>query len=164
MLLGWAVSQDAAEPLTRFISPYLADRTWPMEILHGVTAKLRFHGDVALLVAAELHQAAGDLDTAIWTVAHAQPTAHAALPPSSSTPTNPVCQNRIHRLPDSPVHGGPYPATSAPSTTSVGSLAIERFLRPVAYQNVPETLLAPEIRTGNPLQIWRRIDGTPGHS
>ncbi len=110
--------------------PYLADRTWPMEILHGVTAKLRFHGDVALLVAAELHQAAGDLDTAIWTVAHAQPTAHAALPPSSSTPTNPVCQNRIHRLPDSPVHGGPYPpATSAPSTTSVGSLAIERFLR-----------------------------------
>lgn len=57
------------------------------------------------------------------------------------------------------VHGGPYPATSAPSTTSVGSLAIERFLRPVAYQNVPEVLLAPEIRTDNPLRVWQRIDG-----
>ena len=57
------------------------------------------------------------------------------------------------------VHGGPYPATSAPSTTSVGSLAIERFLRPVAYQNVPEALLAPEIRTDNPLRVWQRIDG-----
>jgi NADP-dependent aldehyde dehydrogenase len=58
------------------------------------------------------------------------------------------------------VHGGPFPATSAPSTTSVGSLAIERFLRPVAYQNVPEELLAPEIRTDNPLGIWRLVDGT----
>ena len=35
------------------------------------------------------------------------------------------------------IHGGPFPATSAPSTTSVGSRAIERFLRPVSYQNVP---------------------------
>ncbi|EHB45278.1 Aldehyde dehydrogenase (NADP(+)) [Mycolicibacterium rhodesiae JS60] len=57
------------------------------------------------------------------------------------------------------VHGGPFPATSAPSTTSVGSLAIERFLRPVSYQNVPDDLLANEIRDGNPLGIWRRIDG-----
>ena len=58
------------------------------------------------------------------------------------------------------IHGGPFPATSAPSTTSVGSRAIERFLRPVAYQNVPEQLLPPELRTDNPLDIWRRVDGT----
>ncbi|SED96554.1 NADP-dependent aldehyde dehydrogenase [Rhodococcus jostii] len=57
------------------------------------------------------------------------------------------------------VHGGPFPATSAPSTTSVGSRAIERFLRPVAYQNAPEELLAPELRAHNPLGIWRRVDG-----
>ncbi|WP_280498114.1 aldehyde dehydrogenase (NADP(+)) [Nocardia asiatica] len=57
------------------------------------------------------------------------------------------------------VHGGPFPATSAPSTTSVGSRAIERFLRPVAYQNVPDDLLADEIRADNPLGIWRRVDG-----
>ncbi|MEU7768078.1 aldehyde dehydrogenase (NADP(+)) [Nocardia sp. NPDC049190] len=58
------------------------------------------------------------------------------------------------------IHGGPFPATSAPATTSVGSRAIERFLRPVAYQNVPEELLPTELRTDNPLGIPRRIDGT----
>lgn len=58
------------------------------------------------------------------------------------------------------VHGGPFPATSAPATTSVGSLAIDRFLRPVAYQNVPDALLADEIRAENPLGIWRRVDGS----
>ncbi|MEV0363736.1 aldehyde dehydrogenase (NADP(+)) [Nocardia fusca] len=57
------------------------------------------------------------------------------------------------------VHGGPFPATTAPATTSVGTLAIERFLRPVSYQNVPEELLADEIRVQNPLGIWRRVDG-----
>ena len=57
------------------------------------------------------------------------------------------------------VHGGPYPATSDSRTTSVGSLAIERFLRPVAYQDVPATLLPAAIADGNPEQIWRRIDG-----
>lgn len=43
-------------------------------------------------------------------------------------------------------HGGPYPATTAPTTTSVGTAAIERFLRPVAYQNLPADLLPPELR------------------
>jgi NADP-dependent aldehyde dehydrogenase len=57
------------------------------------------------------------------------------------------------------VHGGPYPATSAPSTTSVGSRAIERFLRPVAYQNLPEELLPQEIRRDNPWGVPQLIDG-----
>jgi NADP-dependent aldehyde dehydrogenase len=57
------------------------------------------------------------------------------------------------------VHGGPFPATSAPATTSVGSLAIERWLRPVAYQNVPTALLPAELRDGNPLDIPRLRDG-----
>lgn len=58
------------------------------------------------------------------------------------------------------VHGGPYPATSDGRSTSVGSLAIERFLRPVAYQSVPESLLPPSLRDDNPYNIPRRIDGT----
>jgi NADP-dependent aldehyde dehydrogenase len=58
------------------------------------------------------------------------------------------------------VHGGPYPATSDSRTTSVGSLAIERFLRPVCYQDVPKALLPSAIADGNPDKIWRRIDGT----
>ena len=57
------------------------------------------------------------------------------------------------------VHGGPFPATSAPSTTSVGSRAIERFLRPVAYQNLPEELFPEEIRRDNPWGVPQRVDG-----
>lgn len=58
------------------------------------------------------------------------------------------------------VHGGPFPATSAPATTSVGSLAIERWLRPVAYQNVPDALLPEELRDANPLGVPRLQDGS----
>jgi 2,5-dioxopentanoate dehydrogenase len=58
-------------------------------------------------------------------------------------------------------HGGPYPATTAPGTTSVGMTAIQRFLRPVAWQNAPATALPPALRDENPLGIWRRVDGQP---
>jgi 2,5-dioxopentanoate dehydrogenase len=57
------------------------------------------------------------------------------------------------------VHGGPYPATSDSKTTSVGARAIERFLRPVCYQDVPKALLPSPIADGNPERLWRRIDG-----
>jgi NADP-dependent aldehyde dehydrogenase len=55
-------------------------------------------------------------------------------------------------------HGGPYPATTSTST-SVGGTAIERWLRPVAYQGVPEALLPAELRDGNPLGLPRRFNG-----
>ncbi|MCX5523273.1 aldehyde dehydrogenase (NADP(+)) [Streptomyces bobili] len=54
-------------------------------------------------------------------------------------------------------HGGPYPATTSTST-SVGGTAIERWLRPVAYQNTPEALLPPELRDDNPLGLPRRFN------
>ncbi len=57
------------------------------------------------------------------------------------------------------VHGGPFPATSDSRSTSVGARAIERFLRPVAYQDVPKALLPSAIADGNPEHLWRRIDG-----
>ncbi|NKQ54519.1 aldehyde dehydrogenase (NADP(+)) [Amycolatopsis sp. K13G38] len=56
-------------------------------------------------------------------------------------------------------HGGPYPATTAPTTTSVGTAAIERFLRPVAWQGFPDALLPPPLREANPWQLPRRVDG-----
>ncbi|WP_195907845.1 aldehyde dehydrogenase (NADP(+)) [Microbacterium gorillae] len=56
-------------------------------------------------------------------------------------------------------HGGPYPATTAVGTTSVGMAAITRFLRPVAYQNVPDALLPDALKEANPLGIPRRVDG-----
>jgi len=57
------------------------------------------------------------------------------------------------------VHGGPFPSTSDSRSTSVGSLAIFRFLRPVSYQNLPTTLLPAELQDANPLGIARRVDG-----
>jgi NADP-dependent aldehyde dehydrogenase len=62
------------------------------------------------------------------------------------------------------VHGGPYPSTSDGRSTSVGTLAIQRFLRPVCYQDFPEGLLPDALRDGNPLSLWRRIDGALGRS
>jgi NADP-dependent aldehyde dehydrogenase len=57
------------------------------------------------------------------------------------------------------VHGGPFPATSDSRTTSVGTLAIRRFLRPVCYQDLPDALLPEALRAGNPLNLWRLTDG-----
>ena len=57
------------------------------------------------------------------------------------------------------VHGGPYPATSDGRTTSVGTLAMMRFLRPVCYQDVPDTLLPAALQEKNPWSAPRRIDG-----
>jgi len=57
------------------------------------------------------------------------------------------------------VHGGPYPSTSDPRFTSVGSLAIYRFARPVCFQNFPEQMLPPELQDANPLGIARLYDG-----
>jgi 2,5-dioxopentanoate dehydrogenase len=57
------------------------------------------------------------------------------------------------------IHGGPFPATSDSRSTSVGSRAIERFLRPVCYQDAPKSLLPSPIGDVNPDRLWRRVDG-----
>lgn len=58
---------------------------------------------------------------------------------------------------DAMVHGGPFPATSDTRTTSVGTLAMWRFQRPVAYQNFPDVLLPAAIQESNPLALPRRM-------
>jgi 2,5-dioxopentanoate dehydrogenase len=57
------------------------------------------------------------------------------------------------------VHGGPFPATSDSRATSVGATAIERFLRPVCYQDLPAELLPEALHDNNPLKLWRLRDG-----
>lgn len=57
------------------------------------------------------------------------------------------------------VHGGPYPSTSDGRSTSVGTMAIQRFVRAVCFQNAPQTLLPEALRDGNPLGIHRLLDG-----
>jgi NADP-dependent aldehyde dehydrogenase len=59
------------------------------------------------------------------------------------------------------VHGGPFPSTSDPRFTSVGSLAIYRFARPVCFQGFPQTMLPAELQDANPLGIRRLRDGKP---
>ena len=57
-------------------------------------------------------------------------------------------------------HGGPFPATSdGGRSTSVGTGAILRFVRPVTYQSFPDALLPPALQNANPLGIWRNVDG-----
>ncbi|MBC3776770.1 aldehyde dehydrogenase (NADP(+)) [Pseudomonas sp. SWRI99] len=60
---------------------------------------------------------------------------------------------------DAMVHGGPYPATSDARTTSVGTAAIQRFLRPVCYQDFPDKLLPTALQKTNPLHLRRLLDG-----
>lgn len=57
------------------------------------------------------------------------------------------------------VHGGPFPATSDGRSTSVGTLAIDRFLRAVSYQDMPQDLLPEALRDDNPLGLTRLLDG-----
>ncbi len=57
------------------------------------------------------------------------------------------------------VHGGPFPATSDSRSTSVGAGAIDRFLRPVSYQDLPAYLLPAALKDENPLGLWRVRDG-----
>jgi 2,5-dioxopentanoate dehydrogenase len=56
------------------------------------------------------------------------------------------------------VHGGPYPATSDGRSTSVGDLAIQRFLRPVCYQDLDDALLPRLLADDNPWNVPRRVD------
>lgn len=60
---------------------------------------------------------------------------------------------------DTMVHGGPFPSTSDSRSTSVGTAAIFRFLRPVCYQNFPADLLPNAIKQDNPLQLTRLVNG-----
>jgi NADP-dependent aldehyde dehydrogenase len=57
-------------------------------------------------------------------------------------------------------HGGPWPSTTNATATSVGAAAIERWLRPIAFQSVPDALLPPALQESNPLALTRRVDGT----
>ncbi len=60
---------------------------------------------------------------------------------------------------NSMVHGGPYPASTQSRTTSVGSMAIYRFLRPVCYQQTPQSLLPEVLKNENPHGYTRMING-----
>jgi NADP-dependent aldehyde dehydrogenase len=56
-------------------------------------------------------------------------------------------------------HGGPYPATTDVRFTSVGTASIQRWARPICYQNFPESALPQELRNSNPRGLMRLVNG-----
>lgn len=60
---------------------------------------------------------------------------------------------------DAMVHGGPFPATSDSRGTSVGTLAVDRFLRPVCYQSYPDHMLPAPLQDRNPYGLLRLVNG-----
>jgi len=126
-------------------------------------------GPVAVLVVgdeAERLAVARALEGQLTAAVHAEAHEHGALGELVATlaeragrlvfdgyPTGVAVTDAMH-------HGGPYPATTSPLHTSVGSTAIRRFLRPVAYQGAPRALLPPALHDENPLGIPRQVDGT----
>jgi alpha-ketoglutaric semialdehyde dehydrogenase len=99
---------------------------------------------------AGIHAAAGDIDTAAPLLDDLRAKAGRLI--WNGFPTGVEVGHAMQ-------HGGPYPATTAPGTTSVGMTAIKRFLRPVAFQDVPDALLPDALKNANPLGIWRTVDG-----
>ncbi|MBE1515050.1 aldehyde dehydrogenase (NADP(+)) [Nesterenkonia halotolerans] len=116
--------------------------------------------------AGDLVSAAQNLEGQLTATLHLSESDHAR-----AAPLIPVLEGKVGRIlangwptgvevNHSMVHGGPFPATSDSRSTSVGTRAIERFLRPVAYQNLPESLLPAPVKTENPWKLNRRVNGT----
>ena len=99
---------------------------------------------------ATIHGTAADLEQYAWLVSILERKAGRLLVNGFPTGVE-VCPSMQH--------GGPYPATTDSRSTSVGTAAISRFARPVAYQNFPPSLLPPELQDANPRAIWRLVDG-----
>ena len=148
---AWVLTTDAAT--------FRSDRRLAEEVFGPSTLVVRAR-DVDELVAL-----ARELDGQLTTSVHATSSDLAASPELVSAlerlagrivfgafPTGVEVTHAMH-------HGGPYPATTDARSTSVGTAAIERFVRPVTYQDAPQSALPPELRDDNPLGIWRLVDG-----
>jgi NADP-dependent aldehyde dehydrogenase len=114
---------------------------------------------------AEMIRMAAELEGQLTATVHLEPSDHAMarelIPQLELSAGRIVCNGFptgvavCHAM----VHGGPYPSTSDGRTTSVGSAAIERFLRPVCYQDLPDDLLPDTLKAANPDNVPRLVDG-----
>jgi NADP-dependent aldehyde dehydrogenase len=137
-----------------------ADQGLADEVFGAAGLVVRFDGVEALTAA--ISRIEGQLTATV----HATPADHdaaARLLPALETRVGRILFNGWPtgvEVSHAMVHGGPFPSTSDSRTTSVGTLAIERFQRPVCYQDVPADLLHPAVRDDNPWHLTRRIEGT----
>lgn len=161
-----ALAPEAAEPtrgsaglFTMTGAQLLSDIGQAHEIF-GATSLV-----VACASAAELATVLGALEGQLTATLHADPAdleaARALLP---------VLERKVGRIlangwptgvevTHAMVHGGPFPATSDGRSTSVGTLAIDRFLRPVCYQDLPDELLPPALRGEGAGGVPLRLNG-----
>ena len=101
---------------------------------------------------AEMCALADELEGQLTATLHLDEADHAAAAPLLATLERKAGRLLANGFPtgvevcSSMMHGGPYPASTNASTTSVGTLAVRRFLRPVSFQNMPDALLPPELR------------------
>ncbi|MEE7492291.1 aldehyde dehydrogenase (NADP(+)) [Methylobacterium oryzae] len=141
---------------------FLADRAVSAEVFGAASLVVRCGGMGE--VRAILERLEGQLTASLHMDADDHPAAQSLMP---------LLERRVGRILSggfgtgvevghAMVHGGPYPATSDGRTTSVGSLAVGRFLRPVCYQDIPDDLLPPELRDDGPTAVPRLRDGRPG--
>jgi len=155
-----------------------SDGTWAVPTLYRVTARdlvadpallaAEYFGPNAIVVeyssAEELVEALGVVEGSLTATIHAEPSddvARAVFPVlrakagrvlHNGWPTGVAVTWAMQ-------HGGPWPSTTASTTTSVGATAIERWVRPVCYQDVPSFLLPDALHDDNPWHLPRRVDG-----
>lgn len=163
--------RDTAEASMR---PTLLRTTLPEVTSNADTLLQECFGPTSLIVEYDLsnrlNQAAALFDGTLVATVHAEPADTALVRPLleqlreragrivwNGWPTGVAVTWAMH-------HGGPYPATTSPLFTSVGTTAMRRFLRPVCYQDMPHELLPDALRDRNNLGIPRRINGKLTHS
>ncbi|GAB3003250.1 aldehyde dehydrogenase (NADP(+)) [Amycolatopsis acidiphila] len=158
--------QDAADEAV--VRPVLVSTTATELARHPGQLLVECFGPFALVVAytddAEPAAAADLMDGNLTATVHGEPSGDAAAPALLRTLTGTAGRVIWNGWPTGVTvgwaqhHGGPYPATTSVHT-SVGVTAMRRFLRPVAYQSVPDAFLPPALRDANDLRIPRRVDG-----
>ena len=156
---GAGPNAPGAVLFTTDAATFAASPTLQDEVFGSAGLIVRYAGETELLAVTEGLQ--GQLTATL----HATATDNAAV-----TALLPILERKVGRIlfnswptgvevNHTMVHGGPFPATSDSRATSVGTLAIYRFQRPVSYQNIPADLLPLAVSDENPWQLKRRIDG-----
>lgn len=138
----------------------LRDGSRLLEECFGAVAVVIEYSEVAELAAA-IDRLQGSLAASVFTADENDPDAAACLA-LLSPKVGRLCANNWPTgvaYTWAQHHGGPWPSTSAPSATSVGAAALDRFVRPVTYQSLREEWTPPALQTANPWNLPRRVNG-----
>lgn len=158
-LVGEGVACAQAAFFSTTAAAFLADEALGHEVFGSSSLLVRCKDEAELL--AVLTAAEGQLTATLHMDAEDEPLAVRLLPTLERKAGRilangwPTGVEVTHAM----VHGGPYPATSDGRTTSVGSLAIDRFLRPVSYQNLAQAVLPADLRDVNFEAVPHLTDG-----